>query len=62
VAPLFRHDDEAPAWYVIVEFVLPDHATEDPGLVPAALLDLIMPAYAANGPAVASPARPSIGR
>jgi hypothetical protein len=31
---------------VIVEFVLPDHATEDPGLVPAASLDLIMLAYA----------------
>jgi hypothetical protein len=30
---------------VIVELVLPDHATEDPGLVPAALLDLIMLAY-----------------
>jgi hypothetical protein len=30
---------------VIVEIVLPDHATEDPGLVPGALLDLIMLAY-----------------
>ena len=31
---------------VIVEIVLPDHATEDPALVPGALLDLIMLAYA----------------
>jgi hypothetical protein len=31
---------------IIVEFVLPDHTTDDPGLVPGALLDLIMLAYA----------------
>ena len=30
----------------IVEFVLPERMTEDPGLLPAALLDLIMLAYA----------------
>jgi hypothetical protein len=33
---------------VIVEIILPDHTTEDPGLVPAVLLDLIMLAYAAG--------------
>ena len=31
---------------VIVEIVLPDHMTDDPGLVPGTLLDLIMLAYA----------------
>ena len=37
---------ETTARLAIVEFVLPERMTEDPGLLPAALLDLIMLAYA----------------
>lgn len=36
------HDN---ARLAIVEFVLPEHVTADPALLPAALLDLIMLAY-----------------